>query len=147
MQRINNLTIADLGANSPIYLNFCAERHHRRRHHHPRCQQQHHRFQLRSASQSIFEGQVVGGANGKLVKLGNGGLFFGNGTNTFGTAEFHRPRSLGFHPEHRHQPHRHHGARTGTPFGVGDINLTARHHDPPGRCLNIAGQKVTARQR
>ena len=143
MQRINNLTIADLGANSPIFLNFSQQG-----------------ITVAGtttlgansniigstfgvATQTIFEGQVVGGANGKLIKVGNGGLTFANGTNTFGT-DGQIGLDVWASTQNTATSVVISTSLTGTPFGAGDINLMPGTMIRLADASNIANQKVTA---
>ncbi len=144
MQRINNLTFADLGANSPIVLNFSQNGITVGGTTTLGANSNAIGSSFGAANQVILEGQVVGGANGKLIKYGNGGLFFANSHQHLRNRRPDRPRSLGVDAEHRHQRHRHHFARPGTPFGVGDVNLLPGTKIRLADASNIAAQKVTA---
>ncbi|OYW21818.1 MAG: hypothetical protein B7Z52_00370, partial [Burkholderiales bacterium 12-64-5] len=143
MQRINNLTIADLGADSPIYLTFSQNGITVTGTTTLGANSNVINSAFGVANQSILEGQVVGGASGKLIKAGNGGLMFANGTNSFGTAG---QTGLEVWASTQNTATSLIGSTTltGTPFGAGDINLL------PGTLIrlaaagNIANQKVTA---
>jgi autotransporter-associated beta strand protein len=120
-----------------------AERSRGSRHHHPRCQQQLHRFQLWIIKSDHPRGPGHWGANGRLVKYGNGGLFFASGTNTFGT---NNQIGLEVLPTTQNTATSLIGSisLTGTPFGVGDINLTPGTQIRLADASNIASQKVYA---
>ncbi|WP_397384725.1 autotransporter-associated beta strand repeat-containing protein, partial [Prosthecobacter sp.] len=148
MQRINNLTIADLGANSPIYLNFVQNGITVTGTTTLGANSNFIGSSFGAANQSILEGLVVGGANGKLVKYGNGGLFLANGVNTFGTDG---QIGLEIWPSTQNTATSIVGsisltagtATTGV-FGVGDINILAGGQLRLADIGNIAFQKVTA---
>ncbi|MCX6839395.1 MAG: autotransporter-associated beta strand repeat-containing protein, partial [Verrucomicrobia bacterium] len=143
MQRINNLTIADLGANSPIYLDLVQNGLTVTGTTSLGANTTFINSAFGASNQSILEGVVsgAGAVGGKLVKTGNGGLTFANGANTFGT-----DGAIGLEVWASTQ-NTATGAvmstsLTGTPFGVGDINLLPGTLIRLAAASNIANQKV-----
>jgi autotransporter-associated beta strand protein len=146
MQRINNLTIADLGANSPIYLDLVQNGLTVTGTTSLGANTTFINSAFGASNQSILEGVVSGAGNvgGKLVKTGNGGLFFLNAANTFGLAG---QTGLEVWASTQNTATGLIGTTVlgaGTPFGVGDINLLPGTLIRLADAANIAGQKVTS---
>lgn len=141
MQRIDSLAFADLGARSPVFLNFSQAGIGVR-----------NTTTLGANSNAVnvsfgnflgmvmFDGKVTGGADGRLIKTGNGMLFL-NGTNSdFGTAGKVGLEVWGS-VQNTATSIVGTTARSGTPFGAGDVNLL------PGAMLRLADSSNISAQR
>jgi hypothetical protein len=135
--------VADLGANSPIYLNFSQNGITVTGTTSLGANSTFFGSTFGTANQTILEGIVSGAASGKLVKYGNGGLMFANGGNTFGTDG---QIGLEVWPSTQNTATSLIGSisLTGTPFGAGDINLLPGGMIRLADASNIANQKVYA---
>jgi autotransporter-associated beta strand protein len=146
VQKITSLTVADLGVRSPVTTNFSTGG-----------------ITVAGAttlganSNAVnvsfgnlglvsFDGQVTGGAGGRLFKTGNGLLFLNSGTNSFGSSA---AGAIGLEVWGSTQ----NTATsivgttfrgTGTPFGVGDINLLPGSMIRLADAANISSQIVNA---
>ncbi|MGC3968307.1 MAG: autotransporter-associated beta strand repeat-containing protein [Pirellulales bacterium] len=143
-QKISSLTFADLGVRSPVFVNFSTAGITVAGSTTLGANSNAVNVSFGSVGMVMFDGQVTGGTAGRLIKTGNGMLFLNSGTNTFGTAN-----QVGFEAWGSTQ----NTATsiigttfrgTGTPFGVGDINLLPGSMIRLADAANIAGQTVFA---
>ncbi len=144
VQKIGSLTLATLGVRSPVFLNFSqagitvagtttlgdysnAVN-----------------VSFGGMGMAMFDGAVTGGAGGRLIKTGNGMLFLNGGSGTFGADGLIGLEVWGNVQNTATSIVGTTFRGTGTPFGVGDINVLPGAMIRLADAANITNQKVYA---